>query len=509
MLLVRELALIAAYMFLYSNSQQDKHNNQTQFKPKPFSQNPNTSNKFQQKPMSQSNSANHGRRFKDGTYLKKVNPFNPKVTKVLVTPKEVIHQGNQPQNFNLDPKVTKVLVTPKEVIHQGNQPQNGNLNPKVTKVLVTPKEVIHQGNQPQNGNLDPKVTKVNQPQNGNLNPKVTKVFITPKEVIHQGNQPQNGNLDPKVTKVLVTPKEVIHQGNQPQNGNLDPKNIKASKASDLNEIYEVNIDTSKRLLPHVLVESTASNIPLTLLVDSVNPIQPTSGNTRKLDNQNPGISAEQLEKSLSEPENLDRDLLDLLTSPVSFPSEELNPDVLLECRTPDLDNIQSPGEILQPETPLLPENQAHPLTPEVVILPENPTNPLSLELVLQPETPTQTDFNVILDPTTNDYPTFLKHISDKNRVFNTKIIEYNESLLKTSCKTVIIPTSIDLDESNPYVEEILGTLENREVIFNQEKQLHSNLRKYSFRESNKPKSNSIELEQKIEEIAAPTLRTSF
>ncbi|CAB3248290.1 unnamed protein product [Arctia plantaginis] len=99
------------------------------------------------KPINVLEPCRSGRQFKDGTYLKKVNPFNSKVTKVLVTPKEVIHQGNQPQNGNLNPKVTKVLVTPKEVIyiHQGNQPQNDNLDPKVTKVLVTPKEVIHPG----------------------------------------------------------------------------------------------------------------------------------------------------------------------------------------------------------------------------------------------------------------------------------------------------------------------------------------------------------------------------
>ncbi|CAG9557701.1 unnamed protein product [Danaus chrysippus] len=51
----------------------------------------------------------------------------------------------------------------------------------------------------------------------------------------------------------------------------------------------------------------------------------------------------------------------------------------------------------------------------------------------------------------DDYSHFLK---SPTRTYNTTIKEHNESLLKCTQNLIIIPTSIDLDESMPYVQEV-------------------------------------------------------
>ncbi|XP_062532989.1 uncharacterized protein LOC101738890 [Bombyx mori] len=81
----------------------------------------------------------------------------------------------------------------------------------------------------------------------------------------------------------------------------------------------------------------------------------------------------------------------------------------------------------------------------------------------------------ILDSSNDDYPKFLKAMSNKSNTltFNTNIKEHNQSIMKSSCKIIIIPTSIDLDESNPYIEEILSNNENSDNIINDEKELYT------------------------------------
>ena len=72
-----------------------------------------------------------------------------------------------------------------------------------------------------------------------------------------------------------------------------------------------------------------------------------------------------------------------------------------------------------------------------------------------------------------EYSKFLKEIASKSIQYDTKIIERNESLLKSNCKIVLIPSSIDLDESNAYIQEIMNNIENFNEIMYCEKQLHS------------------------------------
>lgn len=92
-------------------------------------------------------------------------------------------------------------------------------------------------------------------------------------------------------------------------------------------------------------------------------------------------------------------------------------------------------------------------------IPENPETEAELPL-LSP------------DPCEDDYSQFLTAIQ-KNTQFNTKIVEHNESLLKTSSNIIIIPSSIDLDDSNPYVQELLSNCENSDEFTMSERELYS------------------------------------
>ncbi|CAF4948550.1 unnamed protein product [Pieris macdunnoughi] len=76
----------------------------------------------------------------------------------------------------------------------------------------------------------------------------------------------------------------------------------------------------------------------------------------------------------------------------------------------------------------------------------------------------------------DDYSQFLKSNSKKDIIYNTTLQEHNEHLLKTTNKIILIPTSIDLDESNPYVSEVILNTENKDDILNIEKELNSFLK---------------------------------
>ncbi|XP_045456466.1 uncharacterized protein LOC123666419 [Melitaea cinxia] len=73
----------------------------------------------------------------------------------------------------------------------------------------------------------------------------------------------------------------------------------------------------------------------------------------------------------------------------------------------------------------------------------------------------------------DDYNAFLKAFSNKDEIFNTIINEHNESLLKSNSKVILVPTSIDFDDSNPYLQDILSTVEDSSDILNSERELHS------------------------------------
>ncbi|CAB3257647.1 unnamed protein product [Arctia plantaginis] len=132
-----------------------------------------------------------------------------------------------------------------------------------------------------------------------------------------------------------------------------------------------------------------------------------------------------------------------------------------------------PGPSTVPDFPLTPE-----VEPELIDLGPLDLSPRSADLDLDLEglnIPSPTD--LIQRPSMNlnndDYSKFLKTISNKESVFDTVLKEHNENLLKFPHKIILIPTSIDLDESNPYVSEILNDNPNRDEILNAEKEPNS------------------------------------
>lgn len=86
------------------------------------------------------------------------------------------------------------------------------------------------------------------------------------------------------------------------------------------------------------------------------------------------------------------------------------------------------------------------------------------------QTPPNADNSCILN---DSYPKFLKTMNNKSFASNAKIIESNTSVLKSLDKVIVVPTSVDLDESNPHVEDILSDLENKTEILNRERTLFS------------------------------------
>lgn len=66
----------------------------------------------------------------------------------------------------------------------------------------------------------------------------------------------------------------------------------------------------------------------------------------------------------------------------------------------------------------------------------------------------------------------MKTLNNRLIKFNTKIEEHNESLLKTKIKHIVLPTSIDLDESNHYVSDIIGNLSESTEFLSKERTLY-------------------------------------
>ncbi|KAJ8730401.1 hypothetical protein PYW07_017439 [Mythimna separata] len=89
-----------------------------------------------------------------------------------------------------------------------------------------------------------------------------------------------------------------------------------------------------------------------------------------------------------------------------------------------------------------------------------------------PTTPSDNSSHSTLD---GNYSDFLKTIS-KDFNSNVTIIEHNESLCKTDKKYIIIPTSIDMDESVPYVQEIISNIPNLSEFSLLERTLHTYLK---------------------------------
>ncbi|KAJ0170948.1 hypothetical protein K1T71_013720 [Dendrolimus kikuchii] len=108
-----------------------------------------------------------------------------------------------------------------------------------------------------------------------------------------------------------------------------------------------------------------------------------------------------------------------------------------------------------------------PNSPEERRDPTPPTLPPISESPEEEQNPVPETNSTISD----DYSTFIKAMMDKNETFNTQIKEHNESLLKSPSKTILIPISIDFDDSNPYLQDIISSLEDRSILDN-ERELH-------------------------------------
>ena len=91
-----------------------------------------------------------------------------------------------------------------------------------------------------------------------------------------------------------------------------------------------------------------------------------------------------------------------------------------------------------------------------------------------PDIPSPSSFGTL----DGNYSDFLK-IASKDFNPNVTIIEHNQSLSKTDKKIIIIPTSIDMDESVPYIQEVICNFPNQDEFALLERSLHSFL-KYDF-----------------------------
>lgn len=173
----------------------------------------------------------------------------------------------------------------------------------------------------------------------------------------------------------------------------------------------------------------------------VNPIQ------HEINDSVPSTSEQNVQNSPPMFSPITLDDLDIQLPSIPLGSNELPSIDLLE-------NDDALSEILNPEN--------------IEYSPENPDpqNPVA-ESTNAPTT--VSDFS---SPNEN-YSKFLKTMSEKQFNNNAKILEYNENISKNNFKHIVIPTSIDLDDSNPHVEEILGEIENSEELLSKERTLYT------------------------------------
>ncbi|XP_062527581.1 uncharacterized protein LOC134199889 [Bombyx mori] len=150
-------------------------------------------------------------------------------------------------------------------------------------------------------------------------------------------------------------------------------------------------------------------------------------------------------------------------------SSPFNPD---DYNLPSLEPLQDID--LLPNSPFNPENEIDDrnLNNNDNINP--PTNSTPNPMIDDENLPRNPSINLPSpEPNCESYTDFLKTLSNNNHTYNTKICEHANSLLSTDSKIIVIPTSIDLDETNPYIEEILNNQENISEFLNEERTLHS------------------------------------
>ncbi|CAF4944161.1 unnamed protein product [Pieris macdunnoughi] len=170
---------------------------------------------------------------------------------------------------------------------------------------------------------------------------------------------------------------------------------------------------------------------------------------------------------------LDSGLMDLLVTPPSFNPDDafISPIPVETTSHPEIQNENVPDSPIDPQR-VLDEflNLESPPDTDIPTIPEFPEIPNIDSPITQDSDRTEP---LIQELFNGNYSQFSKLTKSKTFESNAKILESNTSILKSSDKVIIIPTSIDLDESNPYVEELLSELPNKEEFLNKERTLYS------------------------------------
>ncbi|KAF9405775.1 hypothetical protein HW555_013621, partial [Spodoptera exigua] len=223
-----------------------------------------------------------------------------------------------------------------------------------------------------------------------------------------------------------------------------------SQSDDL-KVHEINIDTTKRLLPHVLVDSPVAEIPLSLLVDSGSAICLLKHSSIS---KYPRLTKEPIKLKGIDP----GDEPTTTEDPLALNDNDLLP-------LPEIEPTPESSKILKENT----ENNL----PSTTGCSSTPDAPATTPLVQQPNANPEI-VNDLPDLFDDNYPAFLKTIARKDNIsFNTVIQEHNEDITKSKYKIIILPTSIDLDESNPYIQNIIDNLPNSSEIIHKERSLNS------------------------------------
>ncbi|KAJ0171795.1 hypothetical protein K1T71_012558 [Dendrolimus kikuchii] len=180
-----------------------------------------------------------------------------------------------------------------------------------------------------------------------------------------------------------------------------------------------------------------------------------------------GPSTSNLNPNPTNDTNLNSDTVSPLESLPEIPQEVLN-DVIGTDTSP-ADNIDFnlsplnpfiPAEASATDPPPIlpepcPETQPNPQPSTSWQYPE--TLPAAIVPRGNPDTLSSVSENLPLSDET--YNKFLK---SPTKLYNTHITEHNQDLLKATQSLIIVPTTIDMDESIPYVQEILDNCSNPE-----------------------------------------------
>lgn len=200
------------------------------------------------------------------------------------------------------------------------------------------------------------------------------------------------------------------------------------------EEYEYEIIYRKGKLNNAA--DALSRYPIIKHVNPINPIPSTSN------------------ENLNSPDHDETSNPDVLPAPSPddlIQLEDLIDPLMQPTSLPELGNLDDLDNIINENLPSSSTDHPNPISPPDVSSPSSSSTP------------------------DGNYSEFLKTIA-KDFNPNVTIIEHNESLSKTDKKYIIIPTSIDMDESVPYTQEIISNIPNLNEFSLLERTLHSFLK---------------------------------